>query len=78
MPGQFDISPVENATIINYSGGNQDVSGRAILIGTAGNLAVDMVGTGTNVILPLPVGLHAIRIKRIYQTGSTAAGVVMW
>ena len=78
MPGQFDISPAENAVVINYSGGNQDVTSRALIIETAGDLVVDMVGQGSSITLPLPAGLIPIRIKRIYQSGSTAAGVVIW
>lgn len=72
-----DTSPAENAVAIDYSGG--DVSGfrsRALLIGGAGNLKVDMVGLGTGVTLACPAGLLPVAIKKVYQSGSTATGVV--
>lgn len=74
---QTDTSPAENAVAIDYSGG--DVNGlrtRALLVGGAGNLKVDMVGVGTGVTLPVVAGYNPVAIKKVYQTGSTATGVV--
>lgn len=72
-----DTSPAENAVAIDYSGG--DVTGirsRALLVGVAGNLKVDMVGVGIGVTLPVPAGLVPVAVKKVYQSGSTATGVV--
>lgn len=79
MP-QTDMSPAENAVAIDYGSADQTLfaASRALLISTAGNLKVDMAGSGTGITLPVPVGLIPVRISKIYQTGSTAAGVVLW
>jgi len=80
MATQTDMSPAENAVVIDYSGGDQALTNasRALIIGTAGNLKVDMVGTGSAITLPVPAGIIPIRVKKIYQTGSSAAGVVIY
>jgi hypothetical protein len=72
--------PAMGGVVIDYSGGDQTVAGynRWLLIGTAGTLKVDMAD-GSTVSLPLPVGMHKIRVTKIYQTGSaTAAGVILY
>ncbi|MBL8771143.1 MAG: hypothetical protein JNK30_07140 [Phenylobacterium sp.] len=72
-----DTSPAENAVAIDYSGGDVTVGRcRALLVGVAGNLKVDMRGVGTGVTLPLPAGLIPVSITKVYQSGSTATGVV--
>lgn len=75
-----DEAAYDGGVTIDYSGGDQDLAvySRAVQIGTAGHLAVDFVRGGTNVVLSnLPLGIHRLAIKKIYQTGSTAAGVVL-
>jgi len=51
---------------------------RALLIGGAGNVTVDMVGVGTNILLTgLSAGqLLPIRVTRVYLTGTTATAIV--
>lgn len=75
-----DDQAYDGGVAIDYSGGDQSLStySRAVQVGTAGHLKVDFVRTGTGVTLSnLPVGIHKLAIKKIYQTGSTAAGVVL-
>ena len=48
---------------------------RSILVGTAGNLKVDMAN-GDTVTLPVYVGILDFAIKRVYLTGTTASNVI--
>ena len=72
--------PADGALAIDYSGGNQTLTtqSRGIYIGTAGNLKVDM-GDGTTVTFSNLVAgtIYPLAVKKIYQTGSTAAGLVL-
>lgn len=72
--------PARYGIAIDYSGGNQDLAtyGRAVYVSTSGDLKVDLVGGSTLTFASLPVGWHPIAVKKIYQTGSTAAGIVVW
>lgn len=71
--------PYTGAVIIDYSGGDQTLSvyARGVFISTAGNLKVDMLDGQTVTFLSLPVGIHRICFRKIYQTGSAAAGLVL-
>lgn len=51
------------------------ISVRSILVGTAGDLKVDMAN-GDTVTLPVYVGILDFAIKKIYSTGTTASNVV--
>jgi len=57
-----------------------DVSTRGIIVATAGNLMITGVGMpdGTKTLIPNLVAgaIHAIRAKRIWDTDSTATGIV--
>lgn len=72
--------PANGATLIDYSGGNQTVSGnaRGIYITTAGNLKVDTARGDTVTLTNLVTGLLPLRVTLIYQTGSTAAGFLLF
>ena len=51
---------------------------RAILVGTAGNVRVTMLG-GEDVILPLIAGYNPIRASKIWASSMTALNVVaLW
>lgn len=66
------------AVAVAFAGGadaDYSPASDAVLIGTAGNLKVDMAGTGTGLTLALAAGIHRLRITKIYNTGTTAAGV---
>lgn len=71
--------PPYDAYAIDYSGGNQTLTGRVrgVYVGTSGHLKVDMAGGTAVTFSNLPVGFHPMNITKIYQTGSTAAGLVL-
>lgn len=70
--------PAIGAVVIDYSGGNQDIAGkaRALYITTAGILVVDTARGDVAVQHPVVVGIAPLSVTRIYQAGSTAAGAV--
>jgi hypothetical protein len=72
--------PAIGAVAISYGGGDQTLTGvpRAVYIGTTGHLKVDMANGTTVTFSNMPVGMFAIAITKIYQTGSTAAGLVLY
>lgn len=74
-----DEAAYDGGVTIDYSGGDQSLStyGRAVYVATTGHLKVDLVREGTVTFSNLPVGVYRFAIKKIYQTGSTAAGVVL-
>ena len=47
----------------------------AVLIGVAGNLRVIMANDTTPVTLPVPAGILALCVKRIFTTSTTATGI---
>jgi hypothetical protein len=72
--------PATGAVAIDYSGGNQTLSteARGVYVGTAGHLKVDMADGTTVTFSNLAAGnIYPIAITKIYQTGSTAAGLVL-
>jgi hypothetical protein len=73
--------PAVGAVAINYGSGDQTLptQSRAIYIGTAGTLKVDMADGSTVTFSNLAAGtIYPIAITKIYQTGSTtAAGLVL-
>jgi hypothetical protein len=48
---------------------------RAIHVGTAGDVKVNMMKGMTVVLTNLSVGWHPIRVSRIYSTGTTATQI---
>lgn len=70
------------AVAISYGGGDQEFTRavRGIYIGTAGNLKVDMAdGTLGVTFSNLAAGsVYALKVTKIYQTGSTAAGLALY
>ena len=75
----FVDGPYIGGVVINY-GSDQTFTKpmRALLIGTAGTLKVD-TADGTNISLPVPVGLLKIAVVKLYNSGSsTAAGVALY
>ena len=51
---------------------------KALFIGGAGNVTVDMVNDGTNItFVGIPAGMILpIRVTRVYNTGTTATSIV--
>lgn len=70
------------AIAIDYSGADQEFTRavRGIYVGTAGNLKVDMAdGTSGVTFSNLAAGsIYALKVTKIYQTGSTAAGLALY
>lgn len=68
------------AVAIDYSGGDQVLTKpvRRVYVATTGHLRVDMLDGSTVTFSSLPVGQHEMRITKIYQTGSTAAGLALY
>ena len=51
--------------------------GSTLLIGAGGDLVVDGADGGTQVTLTVPAGYNPISVSKIYQTGTTATGIVV-
>lgn len=53
------------------------IATRAIYVGAAGDIKVDMVGAGTVTFSAVPTGsVLPARVKRIYATGTTATTLI--
>lgn len=72
--------PAENAAIVAPNdGADLATPTRALVVGVAGNVAVDMVSSGTNIVITLPAGIWPLAVKRVRSTGTTATGIVaLW
>lgn len=51
--------------------------GRALIVGTAGNITGRLVDDTADTVFPLPAGIHPMRFKLIKATGTTATGLVV-
>lgn len=73
--------PAIGAVEIDYSGGNQDLSGyrvRGFHVDVAGALKVDFANGTTVTFVTLTAGaFYPYAITKIYQTGSVAEGFVL-
>lgn len=80
LPLLKQLAGFETLTAIDYSGGDQTSitdGSNGIWINTAGDLKIDTWGGATGVTFTVVVGLFPQRrVKKIYQTGSTAAGFI--
>lgn len=72
--------PPIGAIAIDYSSTDQEltVPARRVYVATTGHLKVDMADGTTVTFSNLPVGQHEMCITKIYKTGSTAAGLVLY
>ncbi len=74
--------PAVGAVAISYGGGDQDLAAyniRGIHCSTAGTIKVDMVDGTSGITFTLVAGgVYPYRITKIYQSGSTMAGVVVY
>lgn len=79
-------APAENAAVVTPSDTvNLLVTTRGIVVGVAGNISVEMMGTGTappahTCVIPVSAGIvYPIRVTRINSTSTTATGIVaLW
>ena len=70
-------SPGYNAaTITPDDGADLPTASRAIYVGTAGDLAITMVGGGTLTLKNVPAGILPLRVRRVLATGTSAADLV--
>lgn len=79
--GAGSSGPARNAAAVTPSdSGSLAFTSRALFIGGAGTIAVDLAGTGTNVSFTVGAGqVLAIQASRVYATGTTATGIVaLW
>jgi hypothetical protein len=49
---------------------------KCIYVGVAGDVKVDMVGSGTVVFKAMPLGMYRLQVKRLYSTGTTSTNVM--
>jgi hypothetical protein len=66
-------TPADHAVSVTPNDGADlaTIPTKAIYVGVAGNLTVDMADTGTNVTFKnVPIGIFPIRVDRVYATGS--------
>lgn len=65
------VSPNDSTDLANHT--------RALYVGTAGNIVVDMVRTGGSITLTGVSGFLPICVKRVRSTGTTASDIVaLW
>lgn len=50
----------------------------ALGVGVAGTVTVDMAGGQLNQQLTLPAGISAVRVTKVYATGTAATGIVAY
>jgi hypothetical protein len=48
---------------------------RGLYVGVAGNLAVNMSGSGP-IVIAVQAGFHPLSVSRVLATGTTATGIV--
>lgn len=74
--------PAENGAVVTPSDSVNIPMTRGILVGVAGNISVEMVGTGTSspahtLVIPVVAGImYPIRCTRVNSTSTTATGIV--
>jgi len=49
---------------------------KCIYVGVAGDVKVDMVGSGTVVFKAMPIGLYRLQVKRLWSTGTASTNVL--
>ena len=71
---QLQLPGGQHAAAISLSGGDVAFSPAVLLhVGQAGDIKVDTLGGETGVTVPaVPVGLFAVWVKKVYQSGTSA------
>lgn len=70
--------PAENAaTVTPNDSTDLTTVTRALICDAAGTVTVDMLGTGTNIALPVVAGVNPYRVTRVYSTGTTGPSVIV-
>ena len=74
---ELDSPAASAAAVTPNDSVDLDPPARALYIGVAGDVKVDMFGAGTAVVFTaMPVGEHPIRVTRVYSTDTTATNIV--
>jgi hypothetical protein len=84
MPDNFaayaaglDAPASDGAAVTPNNGADLPTSARALYIGTAGDVKVDMVSGTTLTFTAVPAGvILPVRARRVYATGTTATNIV--
>ena len=72
-----DLFPAHHAVAITPNDSASIHQARAVYVGTAGDLRLDMPSGATITLNNLAAGVvHPIQARRIYATGTTAADIV--
>jgi hypothetical protein len=74
-------APAANAAAVTpHDGTNLSTTTRALWVGGAGDVAVEMLGSGTIVLAGIPAGtLLPIRVTRVNSTNTDATDIVaLW
>lgn len=73
-----DVSSARSAVAVDVSVSDQDLAlgCRGLYIGTAGNIVVDLPGASSITFTNVPVGILPIQATQVYNSGTTAAGIV--
>ena len=73
-------SPGSNAAVVTPNDRTDlTTSTRGLYVGGTGNIKVDMVGGETVTFSAVPVGVLAIRVKRVHSTSTTATNILaLW
>ena len=69
-----------DAIAVDVSGGDVtlDPPSMAMYIGVAGDIKVDLVSGATLTFSNRPVGDWPVRVKKVYQTGTAASGIIAY
>ena len=81
LKGVGPSDPAVGGVAIDYAAADQLFTRpvRALYIATAGTLKVDLVDGSTVTFASMTAGvIYPLRITKIYQTGSTAAGLALY
>ena len=70
-------APAHGAVAVTPSDATEIPVTRALYVGTAGNITVQMADGQDNVLFPnVPVGVISIQVQKVYATGTGASGIV--
>lgn len=67
----------ENAAVVTPNDSNDLANPGVIYVGVAGDIKVDMLGTGTAIPYKSVSGWLPAKVKRVYATGTTATDIIV-
>lgn len=62
--------------VVPHAANEQGVISRGLYVGGAGNVSVLMMDGSTLLFVALPIGIHAIRCRRVNAIGTTATNML--